>query len=108
MSAHRPMSLGSPTVVAAVTATTAAKAFGNTNAEFVNIWNPGSNDAFVNSGNSTISIIFPTTGAGQNGTIIPGGFVTTYKKNNSSDTHLATICGAGLTTTLYIQSGEGL
>ncbi len=108
MSAQTPMSIGFPTVVAAVTSTTAAKAFGNTNTQFVIIYNGGSNPAFVNSGDSTITIVFPTTITGRNGSIIAPGSIVTYMKNNSKDTHLAVICDTGLMTTLYIQTGEGV
>lgn len=107
MSAQTPMQIGAFTAVAAVTSATAAKALGQTTVQYLNIYNSGAVDAFVNSGSSTISIVFPTTGTGQNGTIIPAGMMATYRKNSPSDTHLATICASG-TTTLYIQSGEGV
>lgn len=108
MSALTPMKIGSRTVVAASTATSAAKALEQTNVMNLILYNGGTNPVFVNSGNSTVSVVFPTAGAGQYGTIIPPGIVATYKKNNSADTHLATICDTALTTTLYIQSGEGV
>lgn len=108
MSAYTPMKLGFPTVVAAVTDTTSQKTFGNSGVQFVNIWNSGTNPAFVNSGPTGITVVFPTTGAGQAGTIIPPGFTVTYTKNNPADTTLAVICGTGFTTTLYVQSGEGV
>lgn len=109
MSSTRPIKVGEPTIVAAVTASTANKALGNSNARFLVIYNSGSNAAFINTGKSDIgSIVFPTTSVAQNGAIIPPGFQVSYEKNNSSDTHIAYICDTGLTTTLYIQSGEGV
>jgi len=108
MSARTPMTVGYPTVVAAATAVSAAKALTNSLTQFIILKNAGSNAVFVNSGNSTTTVVFPTTTTGQNGAVILPGEISTYAKNNAADTHLATICDAGLTTTLYIQTGEGV
>lgn len=107
MSALTPMKLGFPTLVIAATATAAATALANTKVQFVNFYNAGSSPVAVNSGPSTITVVFPT-GTAQNCTIIPAGFMATFTKNNAADTHIATICAAGQTTTLYVQTGEGV
>ena len=107
MSTLQPMQIGSPTVVAAVTATSSTKTLGDTRSEYLIIYNAGSNPAFVNSGGTTVSVTFPTTSTGQRGVICPPGALVTYRKNNANDTTIAAICDTGLTTTLYIQSGDG-
>lgn len=108
MSARTPMKLGFPTVVAASTATSSAKALTQTSVMNLILKNGGSNAVFVNSGPSTTTVVFPTSATGQNGAVILPGEIATYMKNNPADTHLATICDTGLSTTLYIQSGEGV
>jgi hypothetical protein len=101
------MKIGAFTVVAAATDATAAKALGQSLVPYVLLYNAGSNPVAVNSGDSTITVTFPTTGTGQNCSVIAPGAIIPYEKNNPKDTHMATICATGLTTTLYIQTGEG-
>lgn len=107
MSGYTPMKTGFPTIPLNGTATSQVAALGNTNASYVIIHNAGSNPIFVNSGTSTATIVFPSA-ASQNGAIIGAGTTATYMKNNPKDTHLAFICGSGLTTQAYAQSGEGI
>lgn len=107
MSGDKLAKIGGFTVVAAVTATTQAKALGTNNAMNVIIYNSGTNAAFVNSGKGDIAVAYPTTGTGQYGAVIQPAATFTYEKNNASDTHLAVICDTGLTTTLNIQSVNG-
>lgn len=107
MSCERIAKVGGFTVVATCAVTSAAKALGTTNARNIIIYNSdATNPAFVNSGSSSITVTFPTTGTGQNGAIIQPGQTFTYMKNNAADTHLGIICAAG-TPTLYIQSADG-
>lgn len=99
--------LGGFTDVVACSTSSQAKALGITNSLNLIIYNSDTtNPAFVNSGSSTVSVTFPTAGAGQYGAIIQPGQTFTYMKNNAKDTHLAVICAAG-TPTLYIQSANG-
>lgn len=108
MSTEAPARVGGFTVLAAVTATTQAKSLVLTNSRHLILKNLGTNAAFVNSGPSTETVVYPTTTTGQNGSIIAPGEICTYSKNNSADTHLACICDTGLTTTLSVQSSDGI
>lgn len=107
MSNVTPMKLGFPTKALAGTQTTQNIALGTTNALYVIIHNAGTNPIFVNSGDSSITVTFPT-GTAQSGAIIGAGVTATYMKNNAKDTHIAYICGTSLTTTAYVQAGEGV
>lgn len=108
MSTTTPARVGAFTVLAGVTETTAAKSLTLTRAPYLILKNIGTNPCFVNSGDSTVSVVYPTTTTGQNGSLIAVGELCTYSKNNDADTHLAVICGAGLSTTLAIQSADNL
>lgn len=101
--------LGGKTDIAAVTATSAAKALSQTNSLYVIVENVGDNAVFINSGDSAVSVTFPTTSTGQNGAYISPvkGAQIVYKKNSPTDTHIAVICDTGLTSTLVIQAAEG-
>lgn len=100
--------IGGWTVIADVTATTQAKALGETTSPYLELQNVGSNACFACSTLSGGTIVFPTSGTGQRGTYIQPGAIVIYEKNSEYHTHLACICAAGLTTTLVIKSTEGI
>jgi len=107
MTSQPPAKLGGFTDVVTCSTSSAAKALGITNSINLIIYNSDTtNPAFVNSGNSAVTVTYPTTGTGQVGSIIQPGQTFTYSKNNAKDTHLAVICAAG-TPTLFIQSANG-
>jgi hypothetical protein len=108
MSTEAPARVGGFTVLAAVTDTTQAKSLVVTTARHLILKNLGTNACFVNSGAATDTIDYPTTTTGQNGALIAPGEMCTYSKNNDSDPALCCICDTGLTTTLSIQSVDGI
>jgi len=108
MSSLSPGQIGAMTDVVTASTSSQAKALTVSNSQFLLIENADTtNGIFVNSGNSAITITFPTTSVGQNGSYIGPGKTLCYRKNNPSDTHLAYICSAG-TPTAYIQESEGI
>lgn len=107
MSNVTPMKVGMPCIAVAATATAAQTLLANAQAQFLLFYNAGSNPVFVNTGTATTSLVFPVAGTPQNGSIVAPGAIMTLEKNNSKDAYLITVCGAGLTTTLYCQTGNG-
>lgn len=107
MSGLIPAEVGSYTDVVTAISTTAAKALTDDSSPNLIIKNLGAVPVFVNSGDSNITVTYPTTGASQQGKTIPPGAVETYKKNRLTDTHVAAITASG-SADIHISSTNGI
>lgn len=75
----------------------------------VQIVNSGTNEAFVAFGGSDVTVTAQGTITASNdgGSCVPGGAVLAFTANLPAETHVAAICGSGLTTTLRLSRGYG-
>jgi len=90
----------------AATATSGSKAIGVQSKNII-FHNAGTSPVFVQTGVSGLTIVYPTTSTGQNGSIVMGGQSQNYKKNNPTDTTVYAICDTGLSTDLLFSAVEG-
>lgn len=76
------------------------------NLDKVIIKNLGDNPVFVSSDTGSITVAYPTDGTATRGTIIQAGQVETYSKDPAHN-KIGVICASGLTSTVYINWGDG-
>ncbi len=69
--------------------------------------NGGTNPVAVAIGGSGVTVAFPTADAVGGGFVILPGAIMTVATSVGEDSYVAGICGAGLTSTLYISQGSG-
>lgn len=104
---RKPIDINAQGVLVSATAASATKALGKARSSFIIVKNIGSNPAFVKTGISTVTSSYPVADTPIEGDIIAAGEITTLSKN-ASDDYVSFICGAGLSTTLWIKVGEGV
>lgn len=94
------------TVVLSVTATTGSIALPE-GKNSIRVVNGGANECFFALGGSAVSATLPTGTPSTTSTPLLSGSDAVFSYNNRVHSHIAAICNASESTTLYITCGSG-